>query len=66
MCGLYTTTLGGNHYMFYAVDAATGHIANDALRRKSEAVPVFRRRIVDLAHKAETWIRCVRGDCDAL
>ena len=59
--GPYTTTLGGNHYMFYAVDAATGHIANYALRRKSEAVTVFRRCIVDVAHKAGTRRRCVRG-----
>ena len=66
MCGPYTTTIGGNHYMFYAVDAATGYIANYALRRKSDAVAVFRRCIVDLAHKAGTRIRCVRGDCDAL
>ena len=66
MCGAYTTTLGSNHYMFYAVDAATGHIANYALRRKSEAVAVFRRCIVDLTHKAGTRIRCVRGDCDAI
>ena len=48
MCGPYTTTIGGNHYMFYAVDAATGYIANYALRRKSDAVAVFRRCIVDL------------------
>ena len=52
--------------MFYAVDAATGHIANYALRRTSEGVAVFRRCIVDLAHKAGTRVRCVRGDCDAL
>ena len=66
MCGPYTTTIGGNHYMFYAVDAATGYIANYALRHKSDAVAVFRRCIIDLAHKAGTRIRCVRGDCDAL
>ena len=66
MCGPYTTTIGGNHYIFYAVDAATGYIVNYALRRKSDAVVVFRRCIVDLAHKAGTRIRCVRGDCDAL
>ena len=66
MCGPYTTTIGGNHYMFYAVDAATGYIANYALRRKSDAVAVFRRCIVDLAQKAGTRIRSVRGDCDPL
>ena len=66
MCGPYTTTLGGNHYMFYAANVAKGHIANYAFRRKAGAVAVFRRCIVDLAHKAGTRIRCVRGDCDAL
>ena len=64
MCGPYTTTIGGNHYMFYAVDAATGYIANYALRRKSDAVAAIRQCIVDLAHKAGTRIRSVRGDCD--
>ena len=64
MCGPYTTTIGGNHYMFYAVDAATGYIANYALRRTSDAVAVPRRCIVDLAHKTGTRIRSVRGDCD--
>ena len=43
MCGPYTTTIGGNHQIYYAVDAATGYIANYALRRKSDAVAVFRR-----------------------
>ena len=52
--------------MFYAVDAATGYIANYALRRKSDAVAVFRRCIVDLAQKAGTRIRSVRGDCEKL
>ena len=66
MCGPYTTTIGGNNYMFFAVDAGTGYIANYALRRKSDAVAVFRRCIVDLTHKAGTRIRCVRGDCDAI
>ena len=66
MCTSYTTTIGGNHYMLYAVDAATGNIGNYALRRKSDGVAVFRQCIVDLAHKAGTRIRCVRGDCDAL
>ena len=61
-----TTTMGGNHYMFYAVDAATGCIANYALRCKSDAVAVFRRCIVDLRHKARTKFRGVRGDCDSL
>ena len=45
---------------------AMGHIVNYALRRKCEDVTVFRRCIVDLAHKAGTRILCVRGDCDAL
>ena len=66
MCGPYTTTIGGHQYLFHAVDAATGYIANYALRRKSDAVAVFRRCIVDLAHKAGTRIRSVRGDCDLL
>ena len=66
MCGPYTTTIGDNHYMFYAVDAATGYIANYALRRKSDAVAVFRRCIVDLTHKTGTRIRSCRGDCDSL
>ena len=66
MCGPYTTTIGANHYMFYAVNAATDYIANYALRRKSDAVAVFRRCIVDLDHKAGTRIRSVRGDCDSL
>ena len=65
MCGPYTTT-GGNHCMSYAVDTSTGYIANYALRRKSDAVAVFRRCIVDLSHKAATKIRSVRGDCDSL
>ena len=52
--------------MFYAVDAATGYIANYALRRKSDAVAVFRRCIVDLAHKTGTSMRSVRGNCDSL
>ena len=66
MCAPYTTTLGGNRYIFCAVDAATGYITNYALRRKSDAVAVFRRCIVDLAHKAGTRIRSVRGDCCSL
>ena len=66
MCGPYTTTIGGNHYMFYAVDAARGYIANYALRRKSDAVAVLRRFIVDLSHKSGTRIRRVRSDCDSL
>ena len=66
MCGPYTTIIGGNHYMFYAVDAATVYIANVALRRKSDVVAVFWRCIVDLAHKTGTTIRSVRGNCDSL
>ena len=52
--------------MFYAVDAATVYIANVALRRKSDAVAVFRPSIVDLAHKARKTIRSVHGNCDPL
>ena len=52
--------------MFYVVDHATGYIVNYGLRRKSEALAVFKRCEVDMAHKAGTAVKCVRGDCDAL
>ena len=52
--------------MFYGVDHATGYIVNYGLRRKSEVLAVFKRRVVDMAHKAGTAVKCVRGDCDAL
>ena len=66
MCGPFTPSLGGNLYMFYGVDHATGYIVNYGLRRKSEALAVFKRCVVDMAHNAGTGIKCVRGDCDAL
>ena len=66
MCGPFTPSLGGNLYMLYGVDHATGYIVNYGLRRKSEALAVFRRCVVDMAHKAGTAAKCVRGDCDAL
>ena len=66
MCGPFTPSLGGNLYMFYGVDHATGYIVNYGLRRKSEALAVFKRCVVDMAHKAGTAVKCVRGDCDAL
>ena len=66
MCGPNTTTIGSNHHMLYAVDAASSQIAKYDHRPKSEAVAVFRRCIVDLAQKAGTRLRFVRGDCDAL
>ena len=66
LCGPFTPSLGGNLYMFYDVDHATGYIVNYSLRRKSEALAVFQRCVVDMAHKAGTAVKCVRGDCDAL
>ena len=47
--------------MFYGVDHATGYIVNYVLRRKSEALAVFKRCVVDMAHKAGTAVKCVRG-----
>ena len=35
MCGPFTPSLGGNLYMFYGVDHATGYIVNYGLRRKA-------------------------------
>ena len=52
--------------MFYVVDHATGYIVNYVLRRKFEALAVFKRCVVDMAHEAGTAVKCVRGDCDAL
>ena len=66
LCGPFTPSLGRNLYMFYGVDHATGYIVNYSLRRKSEALAVFKRCVVDMAHKAGTAVKCVRGDCDAL
>eukprot|EP00903_Cladosiphon_okamuranus_P007692 g7455.t1 len=66
MCGPYSATIGGNHYMLFAVDAGSGHMACYALRRKSEALAVFKRLVVDAAHKAGSPIQCVRCDCDAM
>ena len=51
--------------MFYGVDHATGYIVNYDLRRKSEALAVFKLCVVDMAQKAGTAVKCVRGDCDA-
>ncbi|CAB1111182.1 unnamed protein product [Ectocarpus sp. CCAP 1310/34] len=65
-CGAYTATIGGNHYMLFGVDAATGWMVCYAMRRKSEALAVVKRMVVDAAHKAGTAIKCIRCDCDAL
>ena len=48
------------------MDHATGYIVNYGLRRKSEALLLFKRCVVDMAHKAGTAVKGVRGDCDAL
>ena len=40
MCGPFTPSLGGNLYMFFGVDHATGYIVNCGLRRTSEALAV--------------------------
>ncbi|CAB1106836.1 unnamed protein product [Ectocarpus sp. CCAP 1310/34] len=64
--GGYTATIGGNHYMLFGVDAATGWMVCYAMRRMSEALAVFKRMVVDAAHKAGTAIKCIRCDCDAL
>lgn len=68
ICGPYSKTIGGNHYMLFAVDAASGCIACYALRRKSlsEVLPVFKKCVVDMTHKAGTPVKCIREDCDAL
>ena len=66
MRGPFTPSLGGNLYIFYGVDHATRYIVNYGLRRKSEALAVFKRCVVDMAHKAGTAVKCVRGDCDVL
>ncbi|CAB1103605.1 unnamed protein product [Ectocarpus sp. CCAP 1310/34] len=66
LCGAYTATIGGNHYMLFGVDAATGWMVCYAMRRKSEALAVVKRMVVDAAHKAGTAIKCIRCDCDAL
>ncbi|CAB1110957.1 unnamed protein product [Ectocarpus sp. CCAP 1310/34] len=66
LCGAYTATIGGNHYMLFGVDAATGWMVCYAMRRKSEALAVVKRMVVDAAHKAGTAIKCIRCDCDTL
>ena len=66
MCDPFTPSLGGNLYMFYGVDHATGYIVNYGLRRKSDSLAVFKGCVVDMAHKAGTAVKCVRGDCDAV
>ena len=65
MCGPFIPSQGGNLYMFYGMGHATGYIVNYGLRRKSEALAVFKCCMVDMAHKAGTPVKCVRGDCDA-
>ena len=52
--------------MFYGVDHATGYIVNYGLHRKYEALAVIKRCVVDMAHKAGTAVKCVRGHCDDL
>ena len=56
MCDAFTPSLGGNPYVFYDVDRATGYIVNYGLRRKAEALAVFKRCVVDMAHKARTCL----------
>ena len=58
MCGPFTPSLSGNLYMFYGVDHATVYIVNYGLRRKSEALAVFKRCVVDMARKAGTAVKC--------
>ena len=43
-----------------------GYIVNYGLPRKFEALAVFKRCVVDMAHNAGTAVKCVRGDLDAL
>ena len=52
--------------MFDSVDHATGYIVNCGLRRKSEALAVFKRCVVDMAHKSGTAVKCVLDVCDAI
>ena len=66
MCDRFTPSLSGNLYMFHDMNHETGYIVNYGLRRKSEALLLFKRCVVDMAHKAGTGVKCVRGDCDAL
>ena len=54
MCSPFTPSLGENLYVFYGVDHATGYIVNNGLRRKSEALAVFKHCLVDMANKAGT------------
>ncbi|CAN0350605.1 unnamed protein product, partial [Scytosiphon promiscuus] len=42
-CGPYSTSLGGNCYMLYAVNSATRHSNLYSLRRWSEELAVFKR-----------------------
>ena len=65
-CGPYSSSLGGNFYMFYAVDRGTGYIKNYACRRKSEGITVFKRCIIDMARIAGRPVKAIRGDCDAV
>ena len=58
MCGPFIPSQGGNLYMFYGMGHATGYIVNYGLRRKSEALAVFKRGVVDMAHKAGTAVKC--------
>ncbi|CAB1104092.1 unnamed protein product [Ectocarpus sp. CCAP 1310/34] len=66
LCGAYTATIGGNHYMLFGVDAATGWMTCYAMRFRSEALAGVKRMVVDAAQKAGTAIKCIRCDCDAL
>ena len=61
MRGPFTPSLGGNLYIFYGVDHATRYIVNYGLRRKSEALAVFKRCVVDMAHKAGTAVKVCPG-----
>ena len=54
------------HVLRRGVDHATGYIVNYGLRRKSDSLAVFKGCVVDMAHKAGTAVKCVRGDCDAV
>ena len=66
ICGPYSATIGGNHYLLFGVDAATGWMVCNAMRRKSEGVVMFKRMVVDAAFKAGTAIKSIRCDCDAV
>ncbi|CAB1108896.1 unnamed protein product [Ectocarpus sp. CCAP 1310/34] len=52
--------------MLFGVNAATGWMVCYAMRRKSEALAVFKRMVVGAAHKAGIAKKCIRCECDAL